>query len=82
MGIFIRIELDSSRFSSHLAAQLVSLCPVDIFALEGEKVQVRPEQEDECILCERCLEAAPVGALAIRKTYKEEVLRSRRRPDA
>jgi NAD-dependent dihydropyrimidine dehydrogenase PreA subunit len=77
MGIFIQIEVDSSRLPPDIAGRLVSLCPVDIFILEGEQVRVRPEQEDECILCERCLDAAPVGVLAIRKMYKPEILRSR-----
>lgn len=77
MAIFITIEVDHQRLTPTSSEQLVSLCPVDIFALDGQRLAVRPDQEDECILCERCLDAAPAGALAIRKSYKDEVLTSR-----
>jgi NAD-dependent dihydropyrimidine dehydrogenase PreA subunit len=50
---------------------------VDIFKIEGEEVVVRPEQEDECTLCELCLDAAPRGALTIRKLYSDGCLVSR-----
>jgi len=77
VATFITIEVDHQRLTPTVSEQLVSLCPVDIFALDGQRLAVRPDQEDECILCERCLDAAPAGALAIRKSYKAEVLRSR-----
>ena len=50
---------------------------MDIFQLAGEKLTVQAEQEDECTLCELCLDAAPAGAVTIRKTYKDETLASR-----
>lgn len=77
MGIFIQIQVDESRFTPEARCALVSLCPVDIFGLEGERLIVRPEQEDECTLCELCLDASPVGALSIHKSYKDEILVSR-----
>ena len=77
MGIFIKIELEEDRLTQGLREQLVSVCPVDIFKLEGERVAVRPEQEDECTLCELCLDVAPAGALTIRKLYSNQTLTSR-----
>lgn len=75
MGVFIQISVDEDRLTPERAEQIASLCPVDIFALDGKGVLgVRPEQEDECTLCELCLDAAPAGALTIRKTYKDEQL--------
>ena len=77
MGIFIKISVENSRLRGAVRRRLVSLCPVDIFALDGKQLIVRAEQEDECTLCELCLEAAPAGALAIQKLYKDERLVSR-----
>jgi ferredoxin len=45
--------------------------------MEGERLVVQSEQEDECTLCELCLEEAPPKAITIRKTYKDEYLISR-----
>lgn len=77
MGVFIRVAVEASQVSPALARGLVPLCPVDIFALAGERLTVRPEEEDECTLCELCLKAAPVGAIVIHKLYKDERLVSR-----
>ena len=48
--------------------------PGDIYALDGDKVTVRADQEDECTLCRLCLERAPAGTIRIRKTYTGDVL--------
>ena len=77
MGIFIQIGLNESQITPELGQALVSLCPVDIFDLAHERLIVRPDQEDECTLCELCLAAAPAGAITIHKTYKNEPLVSR-----
>jgi NAD-dependent dihydropyrimidine dehydrogenase PreA subunit len=77
VGVFIRVEVETSRVSPALARALVAVCPVDIFALDGEKLGVRPEQEDECTLCELCLEAAPAGSIVIHKLYSGEWLVAR-----
>ncbi len=74
MGTFIDIHLDHDRLDAETSRKLVPACPVDIFALDGERVVVRPEQVDECILCRLCLEIAPPGAVAIYKLYSGEVL--------
>ncbi len=77
MGIFINIMLDDAKLTPELARTLVPLCPVEIFALEGDRLVVRPDQVDECTLCELCLHAAPTGAITITKSYKDDVLVSR-----
>jgi NAD-dependent dihydropyrimidine dehydrogenase PreA subunit len=77
MGIFIQISVNQDRLSPDIARQLVRVCPVDIYALDGDNLVVRADQEDECTLCELCLQTAPAGALAILKTYKGETLVSR-----
>ena len=77
MGIFIRITIADDPISPDMARRLASICPVDIFAVEGTRLVVRPAEEDECTLCELCLNAAPAGAIVIHKLYKDEHLVSR-----
>jgi NAD-dependent dihydropyrimidine dehydrogenase PreA subunit len=77
MGLFIEITVKDDQLSPDMARSLVQLCPVEIFTLEGDRLVVRPDQVDECTLCELCLNAAPVGTITIRKTYKDETLVSR-----
>jgi NAD-dependent dihydropyrimidine dehydrogenase PreA subunit len=77
MGIFIQIELQLSDISIQTAEQIVSLCPVEIFKISDEHLELQLEREDECTLCELCLKVAPAGSVVIRKLYKEEVLVAR-----
>jgi NAD-dependent dihydropyrimidine dehydrogenase PreA subunit len=77
MSVFIHIDILADALPFELAEQIVSLCPVEIFALQEQKLQVQEEREDECTLCDLCLNAAPAGALVIRKLYKDEKLVSR-----
>ena len=77
MGVFIHISLDADEFDPALSRSIVSACPVDIFELQNGRLVVRPEMEDECTLCELCLNLAPSGTLTIHKLYKHENLVSR-----
>lgn len=79
MGIFIEISLDNSKLTPATARRVAQLCPVDIFSLVDGHLNVHPDQEDECTLCELCLDAAPAGVITIYKTYKDEALKSRGR---
>jgi NAD-dependent dihydropyrimidine dehydrogenase PreA subunit len=75
-GIFIDVEVDESiAGDAELAAKLAEVCPVDIFTADGGRVETVPENLDECVLCELCLDAAPAGKLAIRKLYDGTELR-------
>ena len=74
-GIFIRVEVEESvRGDAELAKKLEEACPVDIFKAEGG-VEVVRENLDECVLCELCLDAAPDGAVVVRKLYDGTELR-------
>lgn len=76
MGIFIKIDFDAESISPDLAHRLERLCPVDIYHTEHGQLVVRPDREDECTLCNLCLQAAPAGALRIHKLYRAETLTS------
>jgi NAD-dependent dihydropyrimidine dehydrogenase PreA subunit len=69
-GIFIDVEVDDAVASDPaLAAKLEEVCPVDIFKNAGGSVEIVEENLDECVLCELCIEAAPPGAVVVKKLY-------------
>ncbi|MCI0708772.1 MAG: hypothetical protein L0154_01285 [Chloroflexi bacterium] len=74
MGLFIRVEINQEKIAPGMGDELVNLCPVDIFALEGDQLTVVEDNEDECTLCELCLKCASAGAITIHKLYKNETL--------
>ncbi|HMC07680.1 MAG TPA: hypothetical protein VKG89_09855 [Solirubrobacterales bacterium] len=77
-GIFIELEVDDSvRDDPELAAKLTEVCPVDIFAADGEggTLRIVDSNLDECVLCELCLDAAPDGTVAVKKLYDGSELR-------
>jgi NAD-dependent dihydropyrimidine dehydrogenase PreA subunit len=69
-AVFIEVEVDDSiAGDAELAKKLEEVCPVDIFADEDGRVAIVRSQLDECVLCELCLDAAPDGAVRIKKLY-------------
>jgi NAD-dependent dihydropyrimidine dehydrogenase PreA subunit len=73
---FIGIAVDDSIAGDpEIAAKLEEICPVDIFANAGGKVEIVEENIDECVLCELCIQAAPPGKVVVRKLYDGTELR-------
>jgi NAD-dependent dihydropyrimidine dehydrogenase PreA subunit len=69
-GVFIEVEVEESVASDpELAARLEEVCPVDIFRDSDGKVETVPENVDECVLCELCIQAAPPGSVRVKKLY-------------
>lgn len=76
MGLFIEIVIDQSRFASLAERRnCARVCPVDALRAEEDRLYVVAENEDECILCYRCAEQAPPGAVRVVKTYEEWLTR-------
>jgi NAD-dependent dihydropyrimidine dehydrogenase PreA subunit len=74
-AIFIGIEVDDSvTGDAALAAKLTEVCPVDIYADAGGKVDIVEGNIDECILCAMCIGAAPQGTVKVHKLYSNELL--------
>lgn len=69
--MFITLLIDRSRCECGTGcSQCADICPVDVFRLtEGEMV-IDVENEDECTLCELCLQNCPQGALQLIKHYE------------
>ena len=69
-ALFIKVEVDPSiAGDAELAQKLEDACPVDIFAASESGVQVVDDNQDECVLCGLCLDAAPDGAVTVTKLY-------------
>jgi NAD-dependent dihydropyrimidine dehydrogenase PreA subunit len=75
-AIFIDVEVaDDAAADPELARKLEEVCPVDIFRDAGGRVETVPENLDECVLCELCLDASPPGAVVVKKLYDGSELR-------
>ena len=72
MAMFIRVEIDpEAAADAELAEKLAEVCPVNIFDLDVEgKAVVVAENEDECVLCDLCVQAAAPGRVRIVKLYE------------
>ena len=69
-GVFIRCDVsDSVAGDPELARKLEEACPVDIYAATESGVDVVEENQDECVLCGLCLDAAPDGTVTVHKLY-------------
>ena len=76
MAMFISVEIEAKAAADReLAKKLVEVCPVNIFDLDADgKAVVVAENEDECVLCDLCVQAAPAGQVRIVKLYSGETL--------
>jgi len=75
-GSFIDVEIEPEAAGDlELARKLEEVCPVDIYAAGDAGVELVRENLDECVLCELCTEAAPAGAMAVKKLYDGTELR-------
>jgi NAD-dependent dihydropyrimidine dehydrogenase PreA subunit len=74
-GTFIAVEVDAAAAGDpDLARRLTEACPVDIFAQNGDAVQIVERNVDECVLCRLCLDASPPGVVKIIKLYDRDAL--------
>ncbi len=73
-SMFIRLEIDPEAAADReLAKKLAEVCPVNIFDVDDQgKARVVEENEDECVLCDLCVQAAPPGQVRVIKLYEQE----------
>lgn len=69
MSMFIRVEILGDRCTGMACGKCLPVCPVRIFVADGASVAVDPEQEDECTLCDLCLQVCPEDAIVIHRLY-------------
>jgi ferredoxin-like protein FixX len=72
-GTFIGIEVaDEVADDAAVAAKLAEVCPVDIYAQNGDgAVKIVEPNIDECVLCRLCIEAAPDGTVRVLRLYDD-----------
>ena len=72
MPMFVHVEIDADAAADvELAKKLVDVCPVSIFAQADDGTAlVVEENEDECVLCDLCEQAAPPGKVRVLKLYE------------
>ena len=69
-GIFVNLEIAPACSFAQGCRACIEVCPVDIFAVSQRAVvQVRGQVEDECTLCNLCLQHCPAGAISLRRLY-------------
>lgn len=73
-GMFIDVQVDPAVAADpDLAKKLTDVCPVDIFAQEGDdKLEIVERNLDECVLCDLCVQAAPEGTVKVMRLYETE----------
>ena len=69
--MFIKVQVTRDTASDQdLVKKLVEVCPVDIFAEDEGNLLIVEENQDECTLCDLCIEVAHEGAVQIIKLYE------------
>jgi NAD-dependent dihydropyrimidine dehydrogenase PreA subunit len=76
MAMFIDVQLSPEVANDReLAKKLAEVCPVNIFAVDGDgRATIVEENVDECVLCELCVQAAPPGGVRVVKLYDGSVI--------
>jgi NAD-dependent dihydropyrimidine dehydrogenase PreA subunit len=71
LSLFIDVEVSpEAAADTALAARLVEVCPVDIYAQAADgTLEIVEPNLDECVLCRLCIDAAPAGTVTVRKLY-------------
>jgi NAD-dependent dihydropyrimidine dehydrogenase PreA subunit len=70
--MFVHIEMDDDiAGNADLAKKLVEVCPVNIFDTTPDgRAHIVEENEDECVLCDLCVQAAPEGKVRVIRLYE------------
>ncbi len=71
MSEFIKVGIDFTKCAGIAkCGGCVKVCPVNIFDEDGDTPFVNEENEDECTLCDLCLQACTPKVITIRKLYE------------
>jgi NAD-dependent dihydropyrimidine dehydrogenase PreA subunit len=72
MGEFIRLDIDFDRcLGIERCGKCIQVCPVSIFTSNDDYPTQVEAHEDECTLCNLCLQGCGVDAIRIHKLYEE-----------
>ncbi len=69
-GLFIDVRVDPKTAKDlTVARKLEEVCPVGIFEVNEQELQIVQKNVDECVLCDLCLEVAPEDGVSIDRLY-------------
>jgi NAD-dependent dihydropyrimidine dehydrogenase PreA subunit len=69
-GLFIDVRVDPKVAKDlTVARELEEVCPVGIFEVNEQELQIVEKNLDECVLCDLCLEVAPADSVSIDRLY-------------
>jgi len=70
MGLFITVNIDAAHCAGlDACGRCVDVCPVAVFEKKDLKPAVVGGNEDECTLCDLCLDVCQPGCIHITKEY-------------
>ena len=70
MSEFIKVAIGEDRCTGiSYCGKCVQVCPVNIFYAEEDRPLIIEENQDECTLCDLCLEECTPDAVVLRKLY-------------
>jgi NAD-dependent dihydropyrimidine dehydrogenase PreA subunit len=73
MSLFVSVRVDDDRCrAGQPCTACVGVCPVSIFEAQNGLAVVVGANEDECTLCDLCLQRCPTDAITIRTLYANE----------
>ncbi|MBK5100028.1 MAG: ferredoxin [Desulfobacteraceae bacterium] len=72
MSEFIKLDIDLSRcLGIEKCGKCIQVCPVNIFTSNVDYPKAVKANEDECTLCDLCLQGCEADAITIQKLYEE-----------
>ena len=70
MGLFIELEIDRTKcVGLSICGQCIKVCPVQIFGENGDLPLSIVDNEDECTLCNLCIDSCDPEAIRVCKLY-------------
>jgi ferredoxin len=72
MNIFIKVNIINKKcIGIKECGQCINVCPVSIFDKRANEPIIVQNNEDECTLCDLCLNSCPTDAVQIIKLYEK-----------
>ncbi len=70
MGMFIEVRVNLADCQAPTGCKLCTqVCPVGVFRLGSGQVNTAYDNEDECTLCDLCVDQCPGNCIVVNKLY-------------
>ncbi len=72
MSLWLNLEIDRQAcLGLRECGKCLKVCPVGIFGEDSEFPKAIEANQDECTLCDLCLEVCHPGAIQVQKLYEQ-----------